>query len=78
MTPDKKRNFGIKLDELIEDDPELVERVRTHLGDEYLDLTAGQAQHYDAFYGGADPRVEAGNKHTGDSTAAGGSGPKRR
>ena len=68
--------FGTKLKDLSDTNPDLVERVETHMGGDFENMTPGEIQHYDADYGQADPRVEAANKIAGEEAARGGSGPK--
>lgn len=56
-------------------DNELIERIASHYGDEYLSWTPAQI-----YWLGdqADPRVVAANRTYGQETARGGSGPKVR
>lgn len=76
--PEKKdgrgKDWGTPVRDLKETDPALYERIRTHLGEEYLDYTPGQIV---SSVDNQDPRSVAAEKAWGDFTAAGGTGPKK-
>ena len=56
-------------------DKKLIERVRIHLGEEFLDMTVEQAAQFDAGdLGDSDPRSRASHKAYGEETARGSRG----
>lgn len=74
----EKGKFGIPIRDLQQSNPQLFNRIVTHLGSEFVGWTAGQiASSVDGDYSEADPRVIAGWKASGDFTALRGSGPKK-
>lgn len=58
--------------------PDLIERVSTHMGEEYVDMPVYIAAQYDTGdLENSDPRIRASNKSRGEWTAAGGKGPRK-
>ena len=70
----------VKLDYTIRNTrPDLVKRVREHMGEEFLDMSPEMAARYDtADQINSDPRSQCGAKAIGEMTATGGSGPKKK
>ncbi|MBU1323171.1 hypothetical protein KKE75_03900 [Patescibacteria group bacterium] len=58
---------------------ELIERVKKHLGEKFLDMTEEVAAQFDTGdLEDSDPRLRATLKILGEETAKGGSGPKKK
>lgn len=54
---------------------ELIERVKTHLGEEFLDMTVDQAAQFDTGdFDNSDPRIRASNQAYGEETRRGSRG----